>query len=250
MAVEDGTDGPKRVQKILGEIFEFTLAHGQVKNLEAAGHSVQMTREKLESVCKACQLQTLGGGDEDMDVPGTVTGTGNEKRRLFLLRLISCKLSHLFDKAHNPNPMDRTYALGLDLYFRRIFSQDVYVRLNGEAKQILAAAGGDDVQVFNLVNTNVFFSTFVQNVLVRVIMSFRKYETAKDMLLQDINEALPHGYNNITHEQYRVLMSALLFDVFIKGKSEMDGRILDFRYGPKTAEILNQVSDRFGRDHG
>ena len=247
MAGEDGPDGPKRIQRVLGEIFEFTLAHGQVKNLEAAGHSVQMTRDKLDSICGHCQTQMLGGGDAGEE-PVAGAGAGNEKRRMHLLRLVSCKLSHLFDSAHNPNPMDRVYALGIDLYFRRILSEDVYSRVNSEAKQILAAAGGDDVRMFNLINSNIFFGSFVQNVLVRIVTSFKKYGEAKALFIQDVNDALPGNYPELTQEQYRVLMSALLFDVFIKGKSEMDGKILDYRFGPKTSEILNHVSDQFGRD--
>ena len=245
MADTDGPDGPKRVQRIIGEIFEFTLAHGQVKNLDVAGSSVQMVSNKLEGVCRDCQTQMLGGEDIEDVASG---GVGNEKRRMHLLRLVSCKLSHLFDSDHNPNPMDRVYALGIDLYFRRILSEDVYNRVNAEAKQILSAAGGDDVRMFNLINSNIFFGAFVQNVLVRIVTSFKKYDEAKAFFIKDVNDALPGDYPDLTQEQYRVIMSALLFDVFIKGKSELDGKLLDYRFGPKTAEILNHVSDRFGRD--
>lgn len=240
-------DGPRRIQKILGEIFEFFLAHGQMKNLALADETIRMTGNKLGQVCQDCQMQLMGSGDVDEDAPPPPTA-GNEKRRLFLLRLVSSKLSHLFDPVHNPNPMDRAYAMGLDLYFRRIFPQQVYVRLNGEAKQILGASGRDDVQVVNTVNTNPFFSAFMQNVLVRMVLTFKDYEAAKGLFMQDVNDALPSGYDEMTNEQFRVLMSALLFDVFMKGKSEMDGKLLDYRFGKGTADILNFVSDKFGAD--
>ena len=241
-------DGPRRIQKVLAEIFEFFMAHSQMKNLSLAEKTIQMTGNKLGQICQDCQMQLLGGGEVDEEATPPPT-KGNEKRRLFLLRLITCKASHLFDPVHNPNPMDRAYAMGLDLYFRRIFPQNVYLRLNGEAKQILTAAGsGDDVQIFNMVNTNPFFSAFVQNVLIRVALSFRKYDGAKGLFMNDTNEALPSGYEEMSNEQFRVFMSALLFDVFMRGKSELDGKLLDFRYGPETSETINTVSEKFSKD--
>lgn len=244
---KNAQDGPKRIQKVLGEIFEFFMAHGQVKNLTLADKTIQMTANKLGGICQECQMQLRGGGEVE-EVAAPPPTKGNEKRRLFLLRLVTSKLSHLFDPVHNPNPMDRAYALGLDLYFRRIFSQNVYIRLNGEAKQILGATGSDDIQVFNTVNTNPFFNAFVQNVLIRLALTFKKYEGAKGLFMQDVNSALPNDYPDMTNEQFRVLMSALLFDVFMKGKSEMDGKLLEFRFGPGTADTLNAISDKFGTD--
>jgi hypothetical protein len=177
-----------------------------------------------------------------------VRPSGQEQRKMHLLRLISCKLSHAFDKRLNPDPLDRQVSIGIDVYMRRIFGLSVYRRLNDQAERILLLSGrGDDV-VLRAVMSNFMHRQFFMNVLVRFGLTFRNFDVARHLFMDDLNESRPLGSPQLGKSAFHLIMGALLNDVFLIAKSQDDGALLDFLYGPRTARGLEDVVSLLSRD--
>ncbi|MCK5445105.1 MAG: hypothetical protein KAI73_05730, partial [Rhodospirillaceae bacterium] len=110
MSEEQPVSGPDRVGGMVSELFEFVLENGANINDELAGESVRMARERLGKICSTCSELSSDEPSPAIALEKTESvkpPTGNEQRKMHLLRLVSCKLSHAFDKQNNPTPIDR-----------------------------------------------------------------------------------------------------------------------------------------------
>jgi hypothetical protein len=249
MAGEPTRDGPERVLKLFRDVFEVAAGHRGTLDDRTVEESIRLTTDKLSTVCVECQGFALPAEPPPEPEPEPEPALKvDEKRKFHLLRLASCKLSNLFDTVNNPNPMDRHTAHGLDNYMRRIFTQPVYEHLNTQAGIILKIAGRNDVAILNSVQNNPFYRVFLQNILVRIALSFSKYKEAKDAFITDLNGALPANMGVVGHNEYRIILRALFFDLFLQSKSNLEGALLDYEYGPRTAVILSKVAEQFDRD--
>lgn len=255
MTGDSKPDGPERVLKLLNEIFEVVAEHGGRMDDETVTESIRMTTAALSRVCRECQGQKAAAEVPPIEEKPAEPAPKNksekqdeEKRRLHLLRLTTCKLSNLFDTVNNPNPMNRATAHGLDTYLNRILGSAVYDHLNDQAGAILKVTGRNDVAVLNSVQSNPFHRLFLQNILVRIALSFKRYASAKRAFISDLNAVLPSTMDPVGHAEYRMILGALLFDLFIQSKSGRDSELLDYEYGPKTVKNLNAVAEQFGRD--
>lgn len=247
MAGEPTPDGPERILRLFKDVFEVAAGHHGSLDVRTVEESIRLTTEKLSAVCAECQGFAVAAEPPPEPEPEPDL-KADEKRKFFLLRLISCKLSNLFDTVNNPNPMDRHTTHGLDNYMRRIFTQPVYEHLNTQAGIIIKITGRNDVAVLNSIQNNPFHRVFLQNILVRIALSFSKYEPAKDAFIADLNDALPPSLEAAGSQEFRMILRALFFDLFLQSKSNLEGALLDYEYGPGTAATLNKVAERFGRD--
>ena len=249
---QDDRSGPNQVGRIVSEIFSFVMANPDAFDASMAEAGAQMTLARLDKICTACgslpandlpQIELIPINDAPIERP-----SGQEQRKMHLLRLISCKLSHAFDKKLNPNPLDRQVSIGIDIYMRRIFGLSVYRRLNDQAERILLLSGrGDDI-VLRAVMSNFMHRQFFMNVLVRLGLSFRNFDVAKHLFMQDRNEERPRGTPKLEKSAFHLIMGALLNDVFLIAKSQDDGALLDFLYGQRTARGLEEVVALMSKD--
>lgn len=249
---QDDRSGPDKVGRIVSEIFTFVSANPEAFDASIAEAGAQMTLARLDKICTACgslpvsdlpQVELIPINDEPIERP-----SGQEQRKMHLLRLISCKLSHAFDKNLNPDPLDRQVSVGLDVYMRRIFGMAVYRRLNDQAERILLLSGrGDDV-VLRAVMGNFMHRQFFMNVLVRLGLSFRNFDVARHLFMEDLNESRPLGSRELGKSAFHLILGALLNDVFLIAKSQDDGALLDFLYGPRTARGLQEVVELLSKD--
>jgi len=131
---------------------------------------------------------------------------------------------------------------------RRIFGLSVYRRLNDQAERILLLSGrGDDI-VLRAVMSNFMHRQFFMNVLVRLGLSFRNFDVAKHLFMEDLNESRPLGSAKLEKPAFHMMMGALLNDVFLIAKSQDDGALLDFLYGQRTARGLEEVVALMSKD--
>ena len=108
---QDQRSGPGEVGRIVSEIFSFVMANPEAFDASLAEAGAQMTLARLNKICDACgalppcdlpQVELIPINEEPIERP-----KGQEQRRLHLLRLLSCKLSHAFDRSLNPEPLDQ-----------------------------------------------------------------------------------------------------------------------------------------------
>lgn len=242
---------PERIQNIVGELFSLTVSQGHRIDEKTADAALGAAKGRLGEICLEC----LSGNVEDDEPaaaplqPATAeTKKRDENRKYFLLRMISCKLSHLFDTENNPNPLDRACSRGIDAYMHRLFSKSVYEQINARAGDILDHTGTGDTHILNAIMDNPDYKAFLENVLVRVAISFLKYEQAKDLFISDLNMAMPDNSAPLGHDEFKTIIRAMLSDVFLLGKALGGNDFLDYRYGANTAAILDRIADEFGRD--
>lgn len=249
---QDDRSGPNEVGRIVSEIFSFVTSNPDAFDASIAEAGAQMTLARLDKICTACgslpvadlpSVELIPINDEPIARP-----SGQEQRKMHLLRLISCKLSHAFDKHCNPDPLDRQVSIGIDVFMRRIFGLSVYRRLNDQAERILLLSGrGDDV-VLRAVMGNFMHRQFFMNVLVRLGLTFRNFDVARHLFMDDLNESRPLGSPELGKSAFHLIMGALLNDVFLIAKSQDDGALLDFLYGPRTARGLEDVVSYLSKD--
>jgi len=244
-------DSTDRILKILCEMFDLTIAQGRRMDQATAEQSMKLTADKLVEICLNCRNRPPMPAIQ-LALPSSKPEEAQEgdepKRALFLLRLVSCKLSSLFENEDGPKNIDRSATYGIDAYLKRIFEPPVYAHLNDQAKEILEVSGDDDATILNNIQFNDFHWAFMQNILVRIAVSFKAYHSAKTLFMKDLNSELQPGDPDVGQAEYRMIMGAMLFDLFIQAKSGLEGALLDYRYGPKTAKIVSAVAGHFGRD--
>lgn len=249
---QDERSGPDQVGRIVSEIFSFVMANPDAFDASLAEAGAQMTLARLNKICDACgalpacdvpQVELIPINDAPIARP-----SGNEQRKMHLLRLISCKLSHAFDKKLNPEPIDRQVSIGIDVYLRRLFGMAVYRRLNEQAERILLLSGRSDDAVLRGVMSNFMHRQFFMNVLVRLGLSFRNFDVAHHLFMGDLNESRPLGSAPLGKKAFHLMMGALLNDVFLIAKSQDDGALLDFLYGQRTARGLEEVVTLMSKD--
>jgi len=228
------------------------MANPDAFDASMAEAGAQMTLSRLNKICDACgelpasalpQIDLIPINEAPVERP-----KGKEQRKLHLLRLISCKLSHAFDGRHNPDPLDRQVSIGIDVYLRRIFGIPVYTRLNDQAERILLLSGRSDDQVLRAVMSNFMHRQFFVNVLVRFGLSFRNFDVARHLFMEDLNESRPMGSPELGKTAFHMIMGSLLNDVFLIAKSQDDGAAMDFQYGPRTARGLEEVVALLAKD--
>lgn len=249
---EDDRTGPDKVGRIVSEIFTFVSANPGAFDASIAEAGAQMTLARLNKICDACgalpandlpQVELIPINDAPIERP-----SGQEQRKMHLLRLVSCKLSHAFDKRLNPDPLDRQVSIGLDVYLRRIFGMSVYTRLNEQAERVLLLSGRSDDAVLRAVMGNFMHRQFFMNVLVRFALSFRNFDVARHLFMDDLNESRPLGSPRLGKSAFHLIMGSLLNDVFLLAKSQDDGALLDFLYGQRTARSLEEVVTLLSKD--
>jgi len=245
-----GDDGPVRVHAIVSELFEFVLENKQYIDNDIAEESILSAKEALNTICHSCNTSRTDDGDapeiEILQTPSPRPQSGNDQRKMHLLRLISCKLSHAFDKQHNPNPIDRKFSVGIDYYLRRLFTPDVYEMLNEQAERILMISGIGDNVIINNVNANPHHKNFLNNVLVRFAQSFRKFDMAHYQFMDDINESNPSA-TPLGKNEFHLIMNSLLNDLMLIARSQRDGAMMDFLYGPRTSQVLDEISQSLSK---
>lgn len=241
----DDASGPDKVGRIVSEIFSFVMANPDAFDASMAEAGAQMTLARLNKICDACgslpacdmpMADLIPINDAPIERP-----SGQEQRKMHLLRLISCKLSHAFDKRLNPDPLDRQVSVGIDMYMRRLFGMEVYKKLNEQAERILLVSGHGDDAVLRAVMSNFMHRQFFMGVLVRIGLSFRNFDVARHLFMEDLDEARPLGTHRLDKRSFHIIIGAMLNDVFITAKSQDSGALLDFQYGPRTARGLEEV---------
>ena len=247
---QDERSGPDEVGRIVSEIFSFVMSNPEAFDTSMAEAGAQMTLARLNKICDACgalpeppAVDLIAIDEEPIERP-----KGQEQRKLHMLRLLSCKLSHAFDKKLNPDPLDRQVSIGLDVYLRRLFGMAVYRRLNDQAERILLVSGKGDDQVLRAVMSNYQHRQFFTNILVRFGLSLRNFDVARHLFLQDLNECRPAGVPQVGKKEFHTFAAALLNDLFLMAKSQDDGALLDFQFGPRTARGLEDVSVKLAKD--
>lgn len=247
---KDERSGPDEVGRIVREIFSFVMSNPEAFDASMAEAGAQMTLARLNKICDACgQLPEIPAVDliPINDAP-IERPKGQEQRKLHLLRLVSCKLSHAFDKTLNPDPLDRQVSVGLDVYLRRLFGMGVYARMNDQAERVLLVSGKGDDQVLRAVMSNFQHRQFFTNVLVRFGLSFRNFDVARHLFMEDLNESRPLGTPAVGKREFHVFTGALLNDIFLMAKSQDDGALLDFQFGPRTARGLEEAAALLAKD--
>ncbi len=246
---DHNSGGSERILRILSEIFDLTVDKGRRMDQATAEKSIRMTADKLAEICLDCRQRTPVTTASRVD-PAAQPKKESEapKRALFLLRLVTCKISSLFDSEGGGKTVDRSAIHGLDIYMKRIFEPAVYAYLDEQAKAILEVSGDDDATILNNLQFNAFHWAFLQNILVRIALSFKGYLDAKALFIADLNKGVGPSDPPVLQDEYRMIMGALLFDLFVHAKSSMEGALLDYQYGPKTAKIIAAVADNFGHD--
>ena len=242
-------DGPSRVHSIVSELFEFVLENKQHIDKNIAEESVVSAKETLGVICKTCREINDEGDAPEIEISQTSSPeprSDNDKRKMHLLRLISCKLSHAFDKKHNPNPIERKFSVGIDYYLRRLFTPEVYEQLNEQAERMLMVSGVGDNVIINNVNTNIHHKNFLNNVLVRFAQSFRKFDTAHYQFMDDVNQSNPSA-QPLGKNEFHLIMSSLLNDLMLTARSQRDGAMMDFLYGPRTSQVLDEISQNLSK---
>ena len=244
-------DCPVRVRNIVTELFDLAIAQGHRIDSETAAIAVNSAHTRLGEICLEC---LSGAATEEpprsalMDEPSADKPALDNKRKYFLLRMVSCKLSHLFDTVNNPSPLDRACSHGIDAYMHRIFSPGVYEQINTRAEEILEHTGTGDTNILNAIMDHPDYKAFLENVLIRFAVSFIKYEGARDLFMSDLNMALPNNAAPLSHGDFKAIIRALLSDIFLLGKVLGGNDLLDYRYGANTAAIIDHVADDFNRD--
>ena len=240
---QDGQDGPDRISGIVDELFEFVIENKNHIDRNVADESTRAARATLSAICSDCR-ETIEDKTPEIEInksPAPLPNKENEQRKMHLLRLVSVKLSHAFDKKHNPNPIERKFSVGIDYYLRRLFTADVFDQLNDQAQRILMVSGVGDNVIINNINTNPHHKNFLNNILVRFAQSFRKFNTARFQLMEDLNESNPSA-PPLGNNAFHLIMSSLLNDLMLTARSQRDGAMMDFLYGPKTSQALDEVS--------
>lgn len=244
------SDCPARIRNIVSDLFALTVTHGHRIDTATAEQALSGARQRLGDICLEC----LAGTTEQPATPApaqtTVTPQAGKKdhRKYFLLRMLSCKLSHLFDTRNNPAPLNRACSHGIDTYIRRLFSKAVYQQVNSRAGEILKQCGTGDTRILNTILDNPDYKAFLENALVRIAVSFIKYQGARDLFISDLNMAMPRDVAPLTQQDFRAIIGALLSDIFLLGKSMGGNDLLDYRYGANTSLILDQVAGAFSKD--
>lgn len=245
-------DCPVRVRNIVTELFDLAVAQGHRIDDETAAIALNGARTRLGEICHEC---LSGAATEEpprsalMEEPVADNKPAvDNKRKYFLLRMISCKLSHLFDATNNHSPLDRACSHGIDTYMHRIFSKGVYDQINTRAEEILSHTGTGDTNILNAIMDNPDYKAFLENVLVRFAISFIKYKGARDLFISDLNMAMPNNAEPLTLMDFKAIIRALLSDIFLLGKVLGGNDLLDYRYGANTAAIIDRVADEFSRD--
>ncbi len=235
-------DYPARVRNIFTEMFALTVSQGHRIDKETATAALAGTVARLGEICIDCLNAATA------EKPAAAAKTGDDNRKYFLLRMVSCKLSHLFDTTNNPTPLDRACSHGIEAYMHRIFSDGVYQQLNARARDILKHTGDGDTRILNAILDHPDYRIFLENVLVRLAGSFIKYNGAKDSFISELNMAMPDNSRPLGHAEFKAIIRALLADIFLLGKTLGGNDLLDYRYGKNTAAIIDRVADDFGRD--
>ena len=243
-------DCPARIRNIVGDLFTLTVTHGHRIDAGTAEQALGSARQRLGDICLEC----LAGptAEPDGPVPSRAADAPQagkkDHRKYFLLRMLSCKLSHLFDTKNNPTPLSRASSHGIDTYIRRLFSKAVYAQVNSRAEEIIKQCGTGDTKILNAILDNLDYRAFLENSLVRVAVSFIKYNDARDMFISDLNMAMPNNAEPLTHENFKAIIGALLSDIFLLGKTMGGNDLLDYRYGANTSLVLDQVAVVFSKD--
>ena len=105
---------------------------------------------------------------------------------------------------------------------------------------------GDNV-IINNINANPHHKNFLNNVLVRFAQSFRKFDTAHYQFMDDINESNPSA-PPLGKNEFHLIMSSLLNDLMLTARSQRDGAMMDFLYGPRTSQTLDEVSQALAKN--
>ena len=238
-------DGPERIYGIVNELFEFVLENKNHIDSNIADESTRAAMSALSAICNGCREENIIDDDapeiEINKTPAPLPKKENEQRKMHLLRLVSVKLSHAFDKKYNPNPIDRQFSIGIDYYLRRLFTAEVFENLNDQAQRILMISGVGDNTIINNINANPHHKNFLNNVLVRFAQSFRKFSTARFQIMEDLNESNPSA-PPLGKNEFHLIMNSLLNDLMLTARSQRDGAMMDFLYGPKTSQTLDEVS--------
>ena len=243
--------GPGRIRAIITELFDLLVVHGKRMESQTAIVARDEAIGKLTSICLECRPGTDQEPDPDCGIdfaPPAPASKPGEQRKFFLLRMVSCKLSHLFDTVNNSRPLDRQCSHGIDAYMRRIFKAGVYDDVNERAGQILGKLGRGDASILSAIYDNPGDAAFLENVLVRICLSMAKYPNAKDALISELNQAQTPDAPTLGHDEFRAIIGSLLSDVFLLGRTSSGGDRLDYRYGRNAAAAISQVADLYGKD--
>ena len=247
---EEDRSGPDEVGRIVSEIFSFVMSNPEAFDASMAEAGAQMTLARLNKICDACgalpdmpAVDLIAIDEEPIERP-----KGQEQRKLHMLRLVSSKLSHAFDRTLNPDPLDRQISIGLDVYLRRLLGMGVYRRMNEQAERILLVSGKGDDQVLRAVMSNFQHRQFFTNILVRFGLSFRNFDVARHLFMEDLNESRPLGSRQVGKKEFHLFTGALLNDIFLMAKSQDDGALLDFQFGSRTARGLEEVGTLLAKD--
>ena len=82
----------------------------------------------------------------------------------------------------------------------------------------------------------------------RFALSFRNFDVARHLFMEDLNESRPLGSPALGKSAFHMILGSLLNDVFLIAKSQNDGALLDFQYGPRTARGLQEVVELLSKD--
>jgi len=249
--------GPDEVGRVVREILSFVLDNKEAFDPSLAEAGAQMTLERLSKICNTCSTAPIQPLPETnlVDANPVILNEGpiarpgkHEQRQLHLLRLISCKLSHTFNKHLNPRSLDRQVSVGLDMFLRRLLTMPVYTQLNEQAQRILLVSGKDDETVLRTVMESFMHRQFFTNILVRFGLAFRNFDVARHLLMRDLNECRPVGTPELGKDAFHMIMGALLSDILLMAKSQRKGALLDYQFGARSLRGLNEVGHRLAKD--
>ncbi|MCK5168225.1 MAG: hypothetical protein KAQ66_12905, partial [Rhodospirillaceae bacterium] len=65
--------------------------------------------------------------------------------------------------------------------------------------------------------------------------------TARFQIMEDLNESNPSA-PPLGKNEFHLIMNSLLNDLMLTARSQRDGAMMDFLYGPKTSQTLDEVS--------
>ena len=177
---------------------------------------------------------------------------GKDRRHLFLLRLFISKISHLFDDDRGRKKVvPRQFVHGFDEYLRLLMGQNLYDQLNGEAKNLLEKIDSDDdALIWREIILIEEYRRFSFNILVRIIMKFRKFSENKRNFFIIVNKSFEKKVDKFSERHFNIVFMTLFSDIF--GLIEDAGELakIDFMYGEGTGGIIIEIYNEFTKQIG
>jgi len=203
------------------------------KAAQFAGIADQLERSIADN-CQVCRLS-------HQQAAAVASAPRDPRRTRFLLRLVVCRVSHLFlgDKPMFP----RTIIEALDNYLKKAFGLVIYEELNEDADRLLYQLNcDDDEEMWRRIQESREGRRFVDTIFIRILFRFENFTSGKKTFMTIIESVMQENARFTFKDDHFLSVFEAMFSNLWEGLENEDQRIRwDFSFGDGTSKRLSVI---------